>query len=193
MAVFNPSTCALNGAYLLLCHPSQFLDAVSPHNPLITSPTISVSAPVYNGTLTGTGGSSSGGMHDSNNHVLASATVGEGGGGGGGGGGDLIHIRILTDMLAIFHIVFVFNLVVVLRLRSRDHRLWRVMCMGMLLSDALHIAASVREFGGLDASLALGAWRLEDWLNFGLLGSMAVMRACVVLGVGLRVGGDKLN
>lgn len=131
---------AANAAYLLTCKPAKFMDAVSPHHPLPSSPSEPAST-------------------DS--------------------------VRLLTDMLAAVYLVFAFNLAVVLRVAGRDRRMWRVMCAGMLLSDLTHIAATVREFGGLVAMADLSAWRSLDWVNICILLGMGTSRACVVLGVGL--------
>ncbi|KAF7550919.1 hypothetical protein G7046_g7866 [Stylonectria norvegica] len=101
--------------------------------------------------------------------------------------GALRSVRILTDQLAILQLVFAFNLAVVLR-ATRDPLVWRVMCAGMLASDVLHVGASVRELGW-QATCAPGLWRSQEWLNFGILGAMGLVRLGVVLGIGLRGGG----
>jgi hypothetical protein len=99
----------------------------------------------------------------------------------------LEHVRIVTDMLGIMHLVFAFNLAVVLRAIGNDRRLWRVISAGMLLSDCLHLATTIREFGW-DASFDPGQWRRNEWVNFGTLWSMTLVRAGVVLGIGLGEG-----
>ena len=154
--------CALNGAYLLLRSPSRFLNAVSPNHPLPSS-------------------SSSSSSNVSSFSSSASTLPSD-----DGTADPLASVRILTDMLGIMQLVFAFNLAVVLRVARRDARLWRCMCAGMLLSDALHILASVREYGGWRSSADVSAWRVNDWLNFGILWAMGLVRAGVVLGVGMR-------
>lgn len=103
----------------------------------------------------------------------------------------LSEVRVLTDQLAILLLVFTFNLAVVLRV-TRDPVVWRVACAGMLMSDVLHTTASARELGWATAG-APRLWRWEDWVNFGVLGGMGLVRLGVVLGVGLggegRTGG----
>lgn len=96
-------------------------------------------------------------------------------------------MRVLTDQLAIMQVVFAFNLAIVLRI-TRDRAVWRTLCAGMLLSDALHIAASVRELAR-EGTLGPGLWRPADWFNFAILGGVGLVRLAVVLGVGLRSGG----
>ena len=101
----------------------------------------------------------------------------------------LDSVRILTDMLGIMHLVFAFNLAVVLRAVGNDRWLWRVICTGMLLSDCLHLATTVREYGW-DVSFDPARWRGNDWVNFGTLWSMALVRTGVVLGIGLGGGSE---
>ncbi|CAM1508423.1 Fc.00g052710.m01.CDS01 [Cosmosporella sp. VM-42] len=102
----------------------------------------------------------------------------------------LRSVRILTDQLGIFELIFAFNCAIVLRC-TRDPRVWRVMCAGMLLSDVLHTGASVRELGWA-VTLSPASWRSEEWINFGVLGVMGLVRLGVVLGIGLGSGeGEK--
>ena len=155
--------CALNGAFLLLRSPSRFLNAVSPNHPL-----------------------SSDALNASNASSSSFATLFPG---GSITPDALASVRILTDMLGIMHLVLAFNQAVVLRVARRDARLWRCMSAGMLLSDALHILASVREYGGWRSSADVAAWRVHDWFNFGILWAMGLIRVCVVLGVGMGMGG----
>lgn len=100
----------------------------------------------------------------------------------------LLSVRILTDQLAIMQLLFALQLGVLLRLAFQDDarvRIWRICCAGMLVSDALHVAASVRELEW-DVVLAPGTrWRPEEWVNFGVLGIMALTRLGVVLRVGM--------
>jgi hypothetical protein len=103
---------------------------------------------------------------------------------------ELSTFRIVTDMLGIMHLVFAFNLAVVLRMVKGQADVWRVMCLGMLLSDVLHIAVSVREYG-LEGSLHLGGWRVSDWLNFGTLWGMGLIRVGIVMGWGMPKGKGK--
>lgn len=98
----------------------------------------------------------------------------------------LSAVRVLTDQLAIMQIVFAFNLGVALRL-TRDLAVWRTLCAGMLMSDVLHIAASVRELRREDA-LDPAVWRASDWFNFAILGGVGLVRLAVVLGIGLGRG-----
>lgn len=98
----------------------------------------------------------------------------------------LAAVRVLTDQLAIMQIVFAFNLGVALRF-IRDRTVWRVLCFGMLMSDVLHIAASVRELSCQDA-LDPALWRGADWANFVILGGAGLVRLAIVLGIGVGAG-----
>lgn len=95
----------------------------------------------------------------------------------------LAETRILSDQLAIFQLVFAFNLAIVLQV-SRDVKVWRVLSAGMLMSDILHMAVSARELGWLGTG-PTWPWRPDDSTNFGILGVMALVRLGLVLGKGL--------
>lgn len=112
-----------------------------------------------------------------------------------GGNDSLADVRVLTDQLAILQLLFAFNVGVLLR-ATRDAGVWRVACAGMLMSDVLHVLASVRELarGGGQRSVGVGTWRAEEWVNFGVLVGMGLVRLAVVMGVGMRAarsGKDK--
>ncbi len=111
-----------------------------------------------------------------------------------GGNDSLADVRVLTDQLAILQLLFAFNVGVLLR-ATRDAGVWRVACAGMLMSDVLHVLASVRELArGGQGSVGVGAWRAEEWVNFGVLVGMGLVRLAVVMGVGMmaaRSGKDK--
>ncbi|KAI6782901.1 uncharacterized protein J7T54_002060 [Emericellopsis cladophorae] len=157
---------ALNGAFLCLASPSHFLDAVSPHHPVAnTASIVALAAP------------------SSLSHSSSSSSSSS------NGDDTLRNVRILTDMLGIMQLVFAFNLAVTLRVAGTQTKIWRVMCAGMLLSDLLHIAVSVREYGagGVGGQgVGVGAWRLTDWINFGILVGMGVVRLGAVLGIGIH-------
>ena len=158
---------AINGAFLCLASPSHFLNAVSPHHPISNA-----AALLHNSSSRSSGG---GGDDDDDDDALR-------------------NVRILTDMLGIMQLVFAFNLAVTLRVAGTQPKIWRVMCAGMLLSDLLHIAVSVREYGagGVGGQgVGVAAWRPTDWINFGILIGMGVVRLGAVLGIGIHEKGQQ--
>ncbi|CAH0053359.1 unnamed protein product [Clonostachys solani] len=161
--------CALNGAYLLYLKPRSFLEAVSPHHETHFPSAASSSSVVANASKILKAATSS-------SKAAAPAPL-----------PSLASVRVLTDMLAGMNLLFAFNLAITLRVAGNDHRLWRVLCSGMLLSDAMHVYATVREFGW-PAVLDYSSWRTIDWLNFGIMGCMTVVRMGVVAGIGLGKG-----
>ncbi|KAL3957803.1 hypothetical protein ACCO45_008381 [Purpureocillium lilacinum] len=85
-----------------------------------------------------------------------------------GGNDSLADVRVLTDQLAILQLLFAFNVGVLLR-ATRDAGVWRV-------------------------AVGVGTWRAEEWVNFGVLVGMGLVRLAVVMGVGMRAarsGKDK--
>ncbi|CAG9999814.1 unnamed protein product [Clonostachys byssicola] len=160
--------CALNGAYLLYLKPRNFLEVVSPYHEKHFPTAVSSSSVVANASKI---------LKAATSSSKAAPPV-----------PSLSSVRVLTDMLAGMNLLFAFNLAVTLRVAGNDHRLWRCICSGMLLSDAMHVYATVREFGW-PAVLDYNSWRTIDWLNFGIMGCMTVVRLGVVAGVGL--GGGK--
>ncbi|CAI6100359.1 unnamed protein product [Clonostachys chloroleuca] len=160
--------CALNGAYLLYLKPRNFLEVVTPYHEKHFPTAVSSSSVVANASKI---------LKAATSSSKAAPPV-----------PSLSSVRVLTDMLAGMNLLFAFNLAVTLRVAGNDHRLWRCICSGMLLSDAMHVYATVREFGW-PAVLDYNSWRTIDWLNFGIMGCMTVVRLGVVTGIGL--GGKK--
>ncbi|KFH44310.1 hypothetical protein ACRE_049600 [Hapsidospora chrysogenum ATCC 11550] len=194
--------CALNGAYLLLRSPSHFLNAVSPNHPLTSNTTTSATTISHESrTLLPQLGGPSSADADAG---LASVRI-------------LTDMLGIMQLVMAFNLAVVLRVASSSgrrlrrnRRRQREdgdgegeeeeeeeeedddddtpRRLWRYMCAGMLLSDALHILVSVREHGGWEQSFAghrVAQWRVHDWLNFGIMWGMAAVRVCVVLGVGM--------
>jgi hypothetical protein len=80
---------------------------------------------------------------------------------------------------------FAFVEVVVLR-RFDDLRLWRYLCLGMLLSDAAYCHSVAQAVGGWSAWVSLADWTIEDWIVFVTTASMILVRILIVLGVGVK-------
>jgi hypothetical protein len=82
-------------------------------------------------------------------------------------------------------LVFVFNGAVMLRVFN-DARVWRAYCMGMLLSDIAYAHSTAQAVGGWAVWLRLNQWEGSDWLLFVASAPFLIVRALVVLGVGVR-------
>ncbi|TWU73900.1 hypothetical protein ED733_003419 [Metarhizium rileyi] len=82
---------------------------------------------------------------------------------------------------------FAFVEAVVMRVCD-DLRLWRLLCAGMLLSDAVFCHSVAQAVGGWAAWAGLSAWTLDDHLVFWGTVPFIVVRVLVVLGVGLDEG-----
>ncbi|EFQ32022.1 hypothetical protein CGRA01v4_08380 [Colletotrichum graminicola] len=82
---------------------------------------------------------------------------------------------------------------VVLRLFD-DLNLWRVVCAGMLLSDAAYVQSTAQAVGGWEIWLDRSTWTVEDYVVFWTTAPMLVVRCLLVLGIGIRMpkeGGAK--
>ncbi|KAK2611977.1 hypothetical protein QQS21_001942 [Conoideocrella luteorostrata] len=80
---------------------------------------------------------------------------------------------------------FAFVEAVVLRLFD-DQSLWRLLCAGMLLSDAAFCHSVAQAVGGWAAWVDIKAWTMEDHLAFWTTAPMVLVRVLVVLGVGVK-------
>ncbi|PVH70114.1 hypothetical protein DL98DRAFT_620731 [Cadophora sp. DSE1049] len=80
---------------------------------------------------------------------------------------------------------FAFNEAIVLRLFD-DLRLWRILCMGMLLSDAAYCHSVAQAVGGWGAWSTMGSWATEDWVVFWTTAPMVFVRILIVFGVGVK-------
>lgn len=80
---------------------------------------------------------------------------------------------------------FAFNEAIVLRLFD-DLRLWRIICMGMLLSDAAYCHSVAQAVGGWDTWCRMGSWSIEDWFVFWTTAPMVSVRILIVFGVGVK-------
>lgn len=81
---------------------------------------------------------------------------------------------------------FAFTEGVVLRLFD-DLNLWRVVCAGMLLSDAAFCHGTAQAVGGWEVWLDRSTWTVEDYAIFFSTAPMVIVRILIVLGIGIRV------
>ena len=77
-------------------------------------------------------------------------------------------------------LMFAFNQAVILRLYD-DVRLWKLLCVGMLLSDAGHSWAMIQGLGGWSQWIKIGEWVTSDWNLFLTSLPFAVVRVLVLL------------
>jgi hypothetical protein len=70
-----------------------------------------------------------------------------------------------------------------------DLRLWRLLCLGMLLSmDLSYCVSAVQAVGGWAVWSDLSAWTLDDHLVFWGTVPFALVRVLFLLGVGIKSG-----
>lgn len=84
-------------------------------------------------------------------------------------------------------LVIVFLEAVILRLVD-DLRLWRLVCMAILLSDVLYTHSCAQAVGGWSEWLQLAHWTLEDWTITITTWPFVLTRVAIVLGVGVNDG-----
>ncbi|KAK4188758.1 hypothetical protein QBC35DRAFT_185410 [Podospora australis] len=89
--------------------------------------------------------------------------------------------QFLYTQLAAAWLVFGFNEAIVLWLVD-DLRVWKLLCIGMLLSDAVYFVSSVEAVGGWERFSAIGEWDAFDWSVF-IMAVIATLMRLVVLGV----------
>ncbi|CAK4022314.1 hypothetical protein CBER1_04487 [Lecanosticta acicola] len=78
-----------------------------------------------------------------------------------------------------------FTEAVVLRLVD-DLRVWKLLCAGILFSDALYTHSIAQAAGGWTEWFKVGNWSVEDWLVGVTTWPFVLTRLAIVLGVGLR-------
>ncbi|OLN95795.1 hypothetical protein CCHL11_02747 [Colletotrichum chlorophyti] len=93
--------------------------------------------------------------------------------------------QFLFTQLSGGWLFFAFTEAVVLRLFD-DLNLWRVVCVGMLLSDAAYCHGTAQAVGGWQMWLKIEDWTVEDWAVLLSTAPMVLVRIFIVLGVGIR-------
>jgi hypothetical protein len=78
-----------------------------------------------------------------------------------------------------------FTEAVVLRLVD-DYRVWRLLCMGMLLSDTAYVHSCAQALGGWGVWLQVGGWSVDDWVVTVTTWPFMIARLLIVGGVGMR-------
>ncbi len=80
---------------------------------------------------------------------------------------------------------FAFVEAVVLRVYD-DLALWRLLCAGMLLSDAAYVHSAAQAVGGWSAWATLAEWTTDDWIVLATTAPPVLVRILIVLGIGIR-------
>ena len=83
---------------------------------------------------------------------------------------------------------FAFTEAVVLRLVD-DVRVWRLLCIGMILSDIAYTHSCAEALGGWSEFLILSKWTAEDWAVALATWPFLFARIAIVLGIGERMVG----
>ncbi|GAB1319196.1 EXPERA domain-containing protein [Madurella fahalii] len=96
--------------------------------------------------------------------------------------------QYLYTQLAGAWLLFGLSEVLVLGLVD-DLRVWRLLCAAMLASDVVYHVSSVQAVGGWERFVRFGEWGAFDWAVFVSAVVPMVVRALVVLGVGVRAQG----
>ena len=91
---------------------------------------------------------------------------------------------IYTELLGGW-LHFAFTEAVVLRLVD-DYRVWRLSCLGMLVSDAFFLHSCAQAIGGWGVWVQVGGWSVDDWAVTVSTLPFVMARVLVVSGVGLR-------
>ncbi|KAL0930362.1 uncharacterized protein CTRU02_214437 [Colletotrichum truncatum] len=98
------------------------------------------------------------------------------------------NTRFLFTQLSGSWLFFAFTEGVVLRLFD-DLDLWRVVCAGMLLSDAAYCHGTAQAIGGWKVWLNYSEWTVEDYVIFYSTAPMVLVRILIVLGIGVKTSG----
>lgn len=80
---------------------------------------------------------------------------------------------------------FAFTEAVILRLV--DHlRVWRLLCLGMLMSDVLYCHSVAQAVGGWAAWVRVGEWTAQEWLASAMTWPFVLARLAIVLRLGMK-------
>ncbi|KAK4611736.1 hypothetical protein CLAFUW4_12741 [Fulvia fulva] len=70
-----------------------------------------------------------------------------------------------------------------------DLRVWKFLCMGILLCDALYTHSTAMAVGGWSEWLTFGKWTGQDLIAAVMTWPFVLTRVAIVLGIGLRTPG----
>lgn len=106
--------------------------------------------------------------------------------GQGGGAYDPSQQWVYTQLSGGW-LLIVFLEAVILRLVD-DLRVWRLVCIGILLSDICYTHSCAQALGGWSEWLNVTHWTLEDWTVTITTWPFVLTRVAIVLGFGIRGG-----
>lgn len=92
---------------------------------------------------------------------------------------------IYTELAGAW-LYFAFTEAIVLRLVD-NISVWRLLCMGMLLSDIAYCHSCAQAVGGWTVWLQITSWTPEDWIVTLTTWPFVLTRVAIVLGIGLRL------
>lgn len=93
--------------------------------------------------------------------------------------------QFLYTQLSGGFVYFAFIEAVLLRTFD-DRRLWRMVCLGMLLSDIAYIHSTAQAVGGWQNFVVLSDWTSNDWVVFLTTIPFVIVRVLMVRGIGLK-------
>lgn len=91
---------------------------------------------------------------------------------------------IYTELLGGW-LYFAFTEAVVLRFVD-DYRVWRLLCVGMLLSDAAYVHSCAQGVGGWSEWVQVGGWTVEEWAVTLSTWPFLIARLAIASGAGMR-------
>lgn len=91
---------------------------------------------------------------------------------------------IYTELLGGW-LHFAFTEAIVLRLVD-DYRVWRLLCMGMLLSDLPYMHSCAQAIGGWGVWFQVGGWTVDEWAVTLSTWPFVIARLAIVAGAGMR-------
>lgn len=91
---------------------------------------------------------------------------------------------IYTELLGGW-LHFAFTEAIVLRLVD-DYRVWRLLCIGMLLSDAAYCHSCAEGIGGWSEWIKVSGWTQEEWVVTITTWPFVIARLAIVSGIGMH-------
>ena len=91
---------------------------------------------------------------------------------------------IYTELAGTW-LYFAFTEAVVLRFID-DLRIWRLLCVGMLLSDIAYCHSCAEAVGGWSVWLVVWKWSIDDWTVTMTTWPFLLVRIAIVLGIGVK-------